>query len=328
MKKILVLISLVVLVAGCLGGGSTPITGDGVAINSFTAEPTTVNEGDIVTFFVDVENKGTVTATKVTAELSGVQSNWFKTNGDIVASTLREWGVDSNSGASLAPPDKTANQPGETKQASWLLKTPSLGEGDIVKFPVTVRVNYNYMTTGSINIKAMTKDFQRILQGKNQEVTNSLVVTNSEAPVKILVERATAPIIIDPSKNEKTATYLIKFKNVGDGFPSTEILNNKKLGQLTGSINIWGPGAYFKDCLSVSCESYRPNCNVINLNSSSVDWVKLSMSKGEFSVGCTVGVDTSVGGWNSRDEDIVRLDFRMDYRYFIQKEASVQVTGK
>ena len=92
---ILLAVVLVVVVSGC----TAPPTGsnDGVSIASFNAEPYNVDENDIVSFNLDVENVGTTTASCVRADLLNVEG-WRQQGSSITANIegfYGEWDIES-----------------------------------------------------------------------------------------------------------------------------------------------------------------------------------------------------------------------------------------
>src|SRR3989344_1517671 len=109
--KIYLLLALVaiVLIAGCTGTQTATNPNAGMVINSFSATPTNVLEGDRVLFEAEIQNAGGTTGRNVVVELFGVEETWRTSDGDPVDSTLvQEYGR-------LDPARPERNLPGDIR---------------------------------------------------------------------------------------------------------------------------------------------------------------------------------------------------------------------
>jgi len=335
MKKFIVIavfaLMAVVLISGCTQEKTPVNTDNGLVVLDFYADPAQVEENEFVNFILNVQNVGGVDATNVVAELGGVQNQWRYINSPgLVQGPLEVWGGPGVTGPTLEAPNEMYNQPGETRQQVWMLKTPEVGEGITLPATVTAYVTFDYVTTGSMTLKAVSKDYYRVLQGKGEEVTNPFIIVNSNGPLKINAEQIAAPWIVDPVKFQagmpETSSFLVKFVNVGDGFPYTTSASGRQLGSLTGFLRIYGP-ASFDDCLGVKAAPGQAVTEIIiNPWDMDMDWVKLSKSRGEYPVGCTIKIVP--GQWPvTQDEAQIRIDFTLDYRYYVKQDTQVTVRG-
>jgi len=80
MKKFipLLVLAFIVLIAGCTQQKID--TNNGVVVDDFSADPTVARADDVVTLFLNIENRGDVTASHVGACLYGVEG-WYDING-------------------------------------------------------------------------------------------------------------------------------------------------------------------------------------------------------------------------------------------------------
>ncbi len=88
MKKVYLLLATLIIASGCVGT-SVKNPNDAIVINEFSADPGTVEPGDLVYFFLDIENVGGTTARCVTADIYGVES-WYNSAGQPLAYS-RPW---------------------------------------------------------------------------------------------------------------------------------------------------------------------------------------------------------------------------------------------
>lgn len=91
MKKVSLVLIIIALVAfsGCTGKSATVDPDNGLKINEFSADPTSVNYNDNTMYFLDVENVGGTTAKCVVAELYGAE-DWNSVTGGLM--TTSGWG--------------------------------------------------------------------------------------------------------------------------------------------------------------------------------------------------------------------------------------------
>src|SRR3989338_6106681 len=93
MKKIIILIIAVILIAGCTGRQISVDSNNGISINRFAASPTEERSGGLVLFDLEIENVGGTTANNVKADLYNVERQWRNTDGTLVTSTLTKFGT-------------------------------------------------------------------------------------------------------------------------------------------------------------------------------------------------------------------------------------------
>jgi len=87
--KYALLLALVIAVSGCTMFSSNVTPTNAIVINSFDVDPQILENTDVATFFLDVENVGGTTASCVISELYGVES-WYDITGQSLA-YLRPW---------------------------------------------------------------------------------------------------------------------------------------------------------------------------------------------------------------------------------------------
>lgn len=312
----------IVFIAGCIGQAPEPgkevriAADDGIVILDFSVEPADLRVDDTAVFTLQIENQGGVEAGNVLASLSGVEGQWRKpgTN-DLAGLTVKELGK-------LQPPNPDFNEPGDFKVVTWTLKAPAFPPGLRTVSPVTVNVIYDYNTTGSLNIRAIGERFLRTEYTPKGRIPPGPVVTNTNAPVKINIppERSSYYIVVDddPEADDlQSFPVIIKLQNVGSGFPVT----GGQPGAIFGRISVRGPGSpVFKECLGRSGSADVE----ITPGSLGAEVARLRASKGEATISCTVELQKQA--FLLQDESI-RLDFNLGYRYSIQKQIGVAVSS-
>ena len=83
---LLLLIGALIFASGCTGGGVHSDKNNGLAANSFAAEPSVAEATDNVRFYLDIENVGGTTATCITSQLYGVDGWYDALTGEPIAS--------------------------------------------------------------------------------------------------------------------------------------------------------------------------------------------------------------------------------------------------
>ena len=144
MKKALVLIALIVLIAGCAGFGQREVTVDannGLKVNEFSSDFGLIYDNEPTAVYLEIENVGGTTATNVRAQLYGV-------NGWDSVLPSREQSI-----GSLEKPDIATNVAGEFSALQWTIDPPALPEGLKQVFKVSSRTRYDYYTNSISNIE-------------------------------------------------------------------------------------------------------------------------------------------------------------------------------
>jgi hypothetical protein len=320
MKKYAVLlILLVVLVAGCTGS-SRPVKIDssrGLTINNFVADPVNVDDGEFVTFSLELENIGGTTASNAQVDLFGVENHWRDSAGNLIPDTQ------TKVLGTLKPPQPSNNVPGDLKFVSYQFKTPDVPEGIREASRVIARVTYDYDTNGILDIPALTVDEIRQRETNNKPIESPTIV-DSAGPIKIAVETKNnfLPIRVDLQDASPTQEWPLRviFKNVGDGFPITQDdFNIVGGGRIKGKLTIFGAGnPQFADCLGES------GTNEIDLDSTDIP-VNLRRD-GTYAVPCMISIDKAA--WGERPFDFVKLQFELFYKYYVEDSATINVQGK
>ena len=312
----------IVLVAGCIGqqaqpsGKVTVAANDGLVITDFNVEPTDLRVGDSAIFTLAIENQGGIIADNVLAFLAGVEGQWRETGSENLA------GLTNKELGKLRAPNPDFNEPGGFKIVTWTFKTPALPPGLSTMLPVTANVVFDYNTTGSINIRAIGERFLRTEYLPKSRTPPGPVVANTNAPVKIDIpaERSSYYIVVDddPEADDlQEFPVIVRLQNVGSGFPVT----GGQPGAIFGTISVRGPGSpVFRDCLG---QSGTPDVE-ITPNSLGGDIARLRTTSGAATISCTVELQKQA--FLLQDESI-RLDFNLGYRYFIQKSIDVRVSS-
>jgi len=173
-KRLLILLPLclVVLVSGCT---NTPVTGNGVQITNFVSDFPQVRSGEEVNLLLEVQNTGTVRATNVRAELTGI--------------TTADWGTFSpviEIGDLLAA-DTEVGTPGEKRSVQWTrLSAPYHAKGTEFPYTPQVRVSYDYTTTAQKPITVVDRnELRRIIAARETLPGKETTYTSGPLTVQI-----------------------------------------------------------------------------------------------------------------------------------------------
>ncbi|MBI4170822.1 MAG: hypothetical protein HY514_03945, partial [Candidatus Aenigmarchaeota archaeon] len=305
-KYILLSIALLVAVAGCIG--TRPATQNplrGVTISTFTATDSQVRSGEFVLFDLEVENIGGTTARNVQADLFGVEGQWKDTFGNLVQDTQ------TKQLSTLKPPLPERNIAGDLKLVQWQLQTPTIPQGISPNLQVEARVTYDYNTSGHLLVGAMSEDEFRRRQINNQPPGFTAESVNSQGPIHLEInEKFKRPLIVDTTTSETTSVHPFRFEfvNVGDGFPITPEDDGRIRGaggKLSGTIEVFGPGVSFDDCLG------QRSGTRVDLDNAEIT-VRLRETN-RVPVACSIKIDKTT--WGNRPEDTVQFVFNIFYRY-------------
>ncbi len=319
MKKTVILISLVILVAGCIGG-QQPARVDqnnGLVINSFVATPSQLFSDDAggVLFELEAENVGGTDAKNVKIDILGVEGQWRDSQGNVLTSSLTK-----DVGTMRAPvPER--NIPGKVIDETFNIRPPELRQGISPLVGLDARVTYDYSTSGYIDVVLISDQQFQQLRITKQPLPTPVTVVNSAGPIHMTVSpRYAAPVVVDTSLSDpQTQTIRIELTNVGSGFPITE--EDQTIGaggRIIGTIDLLGPnGVQFSDCLNEGGGT-SIDLNNVDLRIRETNSVPIS---------CTISIDPNVLS-QAKPMDHVKLIFDLQYTYFVSASQKVQVIGR
>jgi len=299
--KIIFLILLIVVVSGCTGQRAIKVdANNGLVINKFDIDPSTLEYTDTADVYLEVENVGGTTASNVVATLYGI--TWTEPE----TKTLNK---------ELTPPDIrfSPGVSGGYAVFRWSIKAPKLPEGIEHRYDIFARVSYDYKTTAVANLPAITKaEYKR--RKETNTATSEMTITNSNAPIKVDV--TAQPIIIDTSPDAPNSFEFplrISFTNVGSGVPNTDGVD----GAIKGSIRLEGAnllGASLVDCIEEG--------NNIGTEGE----VNIRIREGKMvTAPCTLRIDKSA--WLNRPEGTLSLIFDLRYGYYVESKTQIKVLG-
>lgn len=311
-------IAVVILIAGCTSNVAVNQNA-GIGINLFSSTPTQVLSGDTVLFETEIQNIGGTTARNTEVELFGVQGTWRDRDGQILDTTLpQSFGI-------LQPPIPERSLPGGTRMNQWELMTPVVPQGVTVSVPVEIRVFYDYNTSGYMQISAISEDeFQRQrIQGISPVLP---IVVNSAGPLQLNIPTADQyqyiVIATTSGQDEFIYPFRIVFMNAGSGFPVTDERDGRDHigggGRITGTINLYGPGVEFADCLGADSGT--------EIDLDSTDIVPRIREDQTADIACNIKFD--LNEWGERPTDTVTLVFNIFYTYYESARTEVSVIGR
>lgn len=219
----------------------------------------------------------------------------------------------------MSPPYVDRNRPGQSFTTMWSLIPPNLPEGVRTSYPITARVSYLYTTTAQVNVFAYNKAESKRMIDLGQTPLEYTIDNSQASPIKISLERATSPIIVnDNQPGMEFANYLITLQNVGNGWPLQD--TDRSNGFMFAVLELNGPGAFFYDCLG-----YNSGTEALMYGDYIQNLVKLRSDR-TAKFGCTIGLDRSQ--WIDNPMGTISLTFRIFYRYYTDAQTSVTVLGQ
>lgn len=212
-KSAIVLLGLIVIASGCASNSDQGVTvsqTQGVTIDSFSATPSQVFESQLVTIELQLRNTGGTEAENVIAKLYNVPFE-----GD------RSWDIQSPSQGqerisfnSLRAPNPDTDAPAVSVPRTWSVKAPDLKQGVTIPYDFYTRVFYQYNTTGTAEIRAMSD--QRFRESGATRQKPSL--DNSGAPIQMEIKTRT-PLIFYENSDQQRSDVCVVVKNAGSGTP-------------------------------------------------------------------------------------------------------------
>lgn len=215
---VMALLASVVIASGCAGSDTESdyevSQTKGVVIESFSADPSEVFEGQPVRMRMQVQNIGEREASELKATISnppGLETgengerSWGGPSGDIVR-------PQTTGSATLRPPSPDTERAGQKRNLRWSLTAPELSEGVSIPYTFDARLGYRYSTKGITNIEIM--DSEEFRQSDAQ--LSVPTVDNSGGPIQLSVSTS-SPIIFEGS--DITKDLCVKAENTGSGTP-------------------------------------------------------------------------------------------------------------
>ncbi len=295
MRASFVLLTLIVLAAGCVNpfgdvvGGSG---GPGVVINSLSFAPSNLKSNQLTKLSLAIENKGDypIETDSGTIYLFNLPNDWELTDkGDATTPEVQ---------FSLLNPQKRGfkSYSGETTNFEWVLRAPKeLPKDEIFSYDAQVRVCYPYTTK---------------VWGRLEVVSENAWLQKPPAEHAIDVQQTNGPIKVEfvskqPLMVEADVKIKIRVTNVGDGVVTT---NECSIFSTVSD-----------DGTAIS------NLNRISLGTSDCTLADdLYLEKGKTKETYITCTPPALG-----DNPITTSDFTMEltYNYYSDKKASVRVTG-
>jgi len=225
----------------------------------------------------------------------------------------------------LRAPTPDRNIPGDFKMAQWDIMTPNIPQGISPSLDVEAWVSYDYNTSGHLKVKAVRDDEWRRKQLQGEEILSPVEIINSNGPIKLSIpSNYQNVIIVDTTTGEDYVVqpFRIEFQNVGTGYPIT-LEDDGTIrgagGRLHGTIQLFGPGVEFEDCLGAT------NGNIINFNDAQIPVRLRESTGGALPVACSIRIDKDK--WSARTEETFQFVFNIFYRYYTKSTVPVTVVG-
>lgn len=281
----------IILLSGCTSGGTGVGGTQGVIIDSWEPDFTTVDSYDRVQIALKVKNYGGAVAKDVEATLTGIDPN--------------DWGVYNPilDLGDLQPADPRYNTQGGEKTAFLNLEAPELNEGVLQDFHPRVRVAYEYSTSATKTITIVGEEELRRLADSGETLPTSTTVYSS-GPITVDVQVGN---LIKASQTSSRRTE----------FPMNIVLTNVGGGSIQEKESI--PGTALQDIVALNLDlpsglRFTGDCRNID--------------RAEFFRGDTATVSCNVEITDDRiiaEEKIFRIE--LGYEYLVDAVTAISVRG-
>ncbi|MFH1444890.1 MAG: hypothetical protein ABIF08_00170 [Nanoarchaeota archaeon] len=297
-KYILLLlpVAMVVIASGCVGGGSGPTTGPGVAILNFEPDFSSVESGDEIRLYLQIQNQGEEQANNVKALLTGIDAVELN-----VDSVLKDFDY-------MIPPNTDYGTEGEIQQHYYRLTAPVMSQGQEITYNPKIRVYYDYETNANKQITLVnSNELRRLIQeGKSLPTGDT---SYSAGPLSVNV--ATGKYIKARTEGGYYFPITITINNAGNGVvskyqsnPTAEPIDYKVEMQL----DLPGSGLSIDGC----------SADLAGVNTYGVELWKGSSA--------TITCRFNIINVPNTDEQKT-LNIKLKYSYYIDSSASFTVKG-
>jgi len=324
MKKILISLLAIVLVAGCtipgfdLGGTTTIGTsGKGLEITTFTAEPTPVYSGSNIRVTMQIENDGgsTVSQNHGLVYLTGSNMKSPLTTAD----SLYWYSTDSKNETQrltrdMRPVDVVKGTSPDTATFTWSLKAPTVPAGQTRTDTFYGRTYCDYSTGVNGNVWVYAEGESDAAKASGRSL-NKASFTSTSGPVALDVSVSPDPVILY-SGGDKTFSLYIKIKNLASG---TIYRKNILRAYTSGNNNVTiGADDYNQVYVNVTYDT-----NVLTNTTECSSYQELPSNK-ETTLVC----DFNITDASSITFKSYPISVKADYGYYTEKIASVTVQGR
>ncbi|MCX6817978.1 MAG: hypothetical protein NTU57_03910 [Candidatus Aenigmarchaeota archaeon] len=320
---------IVVYSSGCTSfGGQATGSGQGVAIDSFESDFQKIYAGETFKLQMRMTNLGSVDAANAYPKLYNIASNTGGNNLEITCDPT------CGQGFNLLAPNAERGTTGESRICIWNCKAPlNIPKGLSVNFNPSVRLYYWYATHTIKSINLVSQNELRSIQSQGKSLPSETVSTSS-GPVSLDVV-VNGPIRYWEGESKVTFPININIANSGGG---VTCITNDIIVPIPNGLPLLttGPLAFDYASMTAGCEKasnwnkvnlyFTPDDTSINLKCNDMGTNAVELWKGQSTtVTCTVEmpVPTASTGFVQKN-----LKFSIQYAYFVDSAASVEVIGK
>jgi hypothetical protein len=226
-EQVLISLVAIALVSGCTGipgitdttSGTSVATGSGLAITSFSAEPSTLYNGSTVRLSMEVQNLGDIAVSNSDSCISlmganlevGSETNnqvWHRLTGDDITQS------ETFDRTTMRPADTIKGTPADIENIRWNLKAPDLQKGQTRTDTFIGRVYSKYQTIANGNIWIYS-EVEADASSTAGTALNTATFTSTTGPVAIDVSVTPNPVIVYDS--DRAFTMTIRLSNAGSG---------------------------------------------------------------------------------------------------------------
>ena len=297
----------IVIIAGCIGGGTTPVTpsGLGLEITDFSGDLTEVTEARTYRLTLGVENQGSTTVEKEKSLILLIAPSGWTINSASGANLLSDDRTALQFSRNMRPADVARGVEADVANVRWTLTAPDIAAGLTVENKFFARVYYDYSTTTFGTFWVYAESEANIMRDQGQAL-QKFDFNATQGPLKVNVRVAPDPVIV--SESTELYTLIITLENVGDGvvFRSGNIPTDGSAPDLTDSLN--------KLDLTIEIDGDETGCSEAQ---------DIELVRGQsVSINCDFIADKPAAK-NSHTVSVAA-----DYGYFTEQSTSVNVLGK
>lgn len=228
---LLALLSIVVVLSGCVGGEAGYGTASGVIIKSFGPDISEVFSGDAVTFSLSVENVGGEDATDVSARIFGLGTQW----------SGEGWTTGRTQYIGFLERNVPEYGQGGWGDAQWDLVAPGALRVDN-EYTAGVRLTYGYGTSAMADIRLYDNAYLRSNPDEAESIMRASGIESfslTDAPLRISLSGVARPLVYrEAALNQASITFLVE--NAGQGKPYWDTNDETDMSFYVDSVTVNG----------------------------------------------------------------------------------------
>jgi hypothetical protein len=318
MKKILIALAIVTLVAGCGGSGQEGQLSlyPGASITSFYPVSPKAYAGGTITLFATVQNNGYFDATD--AELT------IYNCGNMNTGSVDGTGYNCNQpiplSETLKKPERDVGIPGETIQKEITIETPkTLPKGESAHtFSARLLYKYESSSTRDVGITSF-ENYQE--HGGNLQF-GTLNLYSTPAPVSVAINAPSDAIILTSENKDEQIPVSVSVKNTGGGTVVGRTISSIKLCYDKNLVEVKEYRDFSDDSANIENVGKKTCLKVTKL-----DILQLIGLGGAQRTDATIYFKVKKDIADTLVQDVINFDASVEYTYSEDKSTQVTLIG-